>query len=70
MILLSLHLVLLFKLVLDLILAGFQLLESASDLQLLTGELLVQLLDLLFLIAGISLIIDTAGAWVASRLEC
>ena len=69
MILLSLHLVLLFKLVLDLILAGFQLLESASDLQLLTGELLVQLLDLLFLIAGISLIIDTAGAWVASRLE-
>ena len=69
MILLSLHLVLLLKLVLDLILAGFQLLESASDLQLLTGELLVQLLDLLFLIAGISLIIDTAGAWVASRLK-
>ena len=69
MILLSLHLVLLFKLVLDLILAGFQLLESTSDLQLLTGELLVQLLDLLFLIAGISLIIDTASAWVASRLE-
>ena len=70
MILLSLHLVLLFKLVLDLILAGFQLLESASDLQLLTGELLVQLLDLLFLIAGISLIIDTAGARVTGRLEC
>jgi len=69
-ILLSLHLVLLFKLVLDLILAGFQLLESTSDLQLLTGELLVQLLDLLFLIAGISLIIDTASARVASRLEC
>ena len=69
MVFLSLHLVLLFKLVLDLILAGFQLFESASDLQLLTGELLVQLLDLLFLIAGISLIIDTAGAWVASRLE-
>ena len=60
---------LLLKLVFNFVLAGIKLLELATDLKLLTGKLLMQLLDLFLLIVSISLLIDTARARVTSRLQ-
>ena len=51
-VLLCLHLELLLELILDLVLAGLELLNLAANRQCLTGQSLIKLLDLLFLLCG------------------
>jgi len=63
---LSLELKLLLELVFNLVLACFELLNLASDHQLLTGQLLVKLLDFVFLIVGTCFLADSS----VTRVSC
>lgn len=55
-----------FKLFFNFILTGLKLFNFASDGQLLTGQLLVKLLDFLFLVVGVCFFIDPS----VTRISC
>ena len=68
-VLFRLHLELLFELVFNLVLAGLELFDLALDHELLTGELLVELLDLILLVICTCLLIYTRVAWITSSRQ-